>query len=467
MLAIGLLLSLIVLIAVRLHERRRDHRLPPGPRRLPLIGNLHQAPIDFPFLTYARWTQQYGPIYSVQFGKDTIVVLGTPDAAEGVLNKRSTIYSNRPRLVMAGECLTKGMHTLLRQYDPKLRLIQRMVGRAVNESASQEYRPQQDLESKQLMKELLLTGDFDTSFKRYAASAIYSVMYGFRVTSPHDKSFVENYEVLGNQVKALRVGHWIVDAIPILNYLPPFLAPWKRTAERYYEMESRLYAKDLDHGLQAREENIAQKLSTSNAALETTAGQLNWAVLAALNHPEKTRAAQAELDSVVGVQRLPGFEDRERLPYVNAFIMEIMRWRHITPAGVPHAAAEDDEYLGYRIPKGAIVIGNLWSINMDVSIYGDPQNFRPERWLENPKLPQHPWGFGRRICPGRHIAVNSLFIAIARMLWAFDIEPAYVDGVRQEVDDMEMTSELTSKPKPFSVAFKPRGRRAVSLIEED
>ena len=141
-----------------------------------------------------------------------------------------------------------------------------------------------------------------------------------------------------------------------------------------------------------------------------------------------------------------------------------MRWRHITPAGVPHVASVDDEYLGYRIPKGAIVLGNLWSIYMDDAVYRNPEKFEPERWLQNPDLPQHHWGFGRRICPGRHIAMNSLFIAMARMLWAFDFEHISVDGVSQ-VDDMAMTPDFSSKPKPFDVRFRPRNELIRRLVE--
>lgn len=82
--------------------------------------------------------------------------------------------------------------------------------------------------------------------------------------------------------------------------------------------------------------------------------------LAMASYPDVQLKAQAELDAVVGTGRLPEFDDQEALPYVNALVKELLRWRSVVPAGVPHRSMEDDEYRGYFIPKGSIVIANIW-----------------------------------------------------------------------------------------------------------
>jgi len=130
------------------------------------------------------------------------------------------------------------------------------------------------------------------------------------------------------------------------------------------------------------------------------------------------------------------FADRDSLPYIVATVRETLRWRTLSPVAVPHLLTEDDWYEGYYIPKGTICIANAWAMNRDPRIYGeDIDEFRPERFLDEAGAlkPLHPdtqqeghasYGFGRRICVGRHVSNNSMYIDIASMLWATWIENA-------------------------------------------
>ena len=148
--------------------------------------------------------------------------------------------------------------------------------------------------------------------------------------------------------------------------------------------------------------------------------------------PEVQRRAQAEIDAVVGRDRLPTFADAPRLPYVRAIIKEILRWRPVLPFGVPHVATDEDWYEGMYIPKGTICIANIWHCNRDRVVFGDDADeFRPERHLdENGELipfetnqAEHvTFGFGRRICVGKDLATESLFIDTVRILWATKLE---------------------------------------------
>lgn len=91
-----------------------------------------------------------------------------------------------------------------------------------------------------------------------------------------------------------------------------------------------------------------------------TLSTVQWFFFAMAAHPEVQRKAQAELDAIVGPGRLPEFEDCESLPYVNAVIKECLRWRSVVPLNVPHKSLEDDEYRGFFIPKGSLVVANIW-----------------------------------------------------------------------------------------------------------
>ena len=135
-------------------------------------------------------------------------------------------------------------------------------------------------------------------------------------------------------------------------------------------------------------------------------------------YTEAVKTAQRELDSVTGLNRLPTMDDLGDLPYVSAFIKELLRWRPLTPIGMPRASTEDDEYEGYHLPRGTIVIPNHWALDIDEP-KGDSEDFRPERWLQDGAPVVNAIGFGRRICPGQHLAQEAISLLISRMLWAF------------------------------------------------
>ena len=187
----------------------------------------------------------------------------------------------------------------------------------------------------------------------------------------------------------------------------------------------------------------------SSAATETTANALLWWTLAMIAFPEVQRRAQAEIDAMVGRDRLPTFADAPRLPYVHAIIKEILRWRPPAPFGIPHTATNEDWYEGMYIPKGTACIANIWHCNHDRAVFGkDADEFRPERHLdENGELLPGPFetnqaghvtfGFGRRICVGKDLANESLFIYTVRIMWATKLERTRDENGLEEPLDIE------------------------------
>jgi cytochrome P450 len=172
----------------------------------------------------------------------------------------------------------------------------------------------------------------------------------------------------------------------------------------------------------------------SGAGAETTSTTLSWWMLTMIAFPKVQRRAQAEIDAVVGRDRLPTFADTPRLPYVRAIIREVLRWRPTIPFSIPHAATNEDWYEGMYIPKGTICISNTWHCNHDRAVFGDDADeFRPERHLdEHGELLPGPietnqaghvtFGSGRRICVGKDMANESLFITTVRILWALNLD---------------------------------------------
>jgi cytochrome P450 len=172
-------------------------------------------------------------------------------------------------------------------------------------------------------------------------------------------------------------------------------------------------------------------------------------MLAMITCPDVQHRAQAELDSVVGRGRLPTFADAPHLPYVQAVIKETLRWRPALPLGVPHATKEEDWYEGMFIPKGTVCISNVWHCNHDRAVFGeDADKYRPERHLdehgellpgvlETKRQGYVTFGFGRRICVAKDLATDTLFINIARILWATNLERVRDDNGKEIPLDLD------------------------------
>ncbi|KAK7005459.1 cytochrome P450 [Favolaschia claudopus] len=147
--------------------------------------------------------------------------------------------------------------------------------------------------------------------------------------------------------------------------------------------------------------------------------------------------AQAEVDSVTAGGHVPGFDDLDAMPYVTALVWEVFRWKNVGPIAVPHFIEVEDEYMGFRIPAQSIILGNAWAILHNESVYPNPDNFEPERFLanlENTPFPEVAFGFGRRLCPGRHMAFSAIWIAVVRILAAFNIKKPVNKETGEEID---------------------------------
>ena len=203
-------------------------------------------------------------------------------------------------------------------------------------------------------------------------------------------------------------------------------------------------------------EELAFTIGVLYEAAHTTLMVLEVFVMASILHQDAVCRAQRELDIVVGRDRLPTFEDLLKLPYVNAFVREVFRWRPITPGGMPYAVIEEDEYMGYWIPKGATVVANYWSLDLDEELFEDPNEFRPERWIVNLNLLGSAFGFGRRVCPGKYIGRNSVLLIIARILWAYYMNYSYENGKKQNIHPWEMTQGPDLRLMPFKASFQIR-----------
>jgi len=196
--------------------------------------------------------------------------------------------------------------------------------------------------------------------------------------------------------------------------------------------------------------------------------------------PEVVKIAQEELDRVCG-DRFPTLDDVSDLPYIRGCVKESMRWMPTGILGIPHAVIQDDEYMDYKIPKGAGVLWNVWAVHMDEERHPDPRRFDPARYINDDQTSQESannpdasmrdhflFGAGRRLCQGMHIAERSLFLAMSRLLWAFNFEKARdIHGNEIVPDAGNLTEGLIVQPKAFPARITPRDAGKAQQIRSE
>jgi cytochrome P450 len=204
---------------------------------------------------------------------------------------------------------------------------------------------------------------------------------------------------------------------------------------------------------------------------ETTTSALMTFALAMVLYPDVQRRAQGEIDSVVGRDRLPTFEDRASLPYIESILRETLRWHPIVPLSVPHATSSDDTYDGYFIPKGTAVISNIWAMSRDEKRYPSASSFIPERFLDDNNVltdddpARYVFGFGRRACPGRHAADASVWSAIATVLATVEFSSAKDDQGKVIEFTPRYKTGITHSPMVFPCNISARSRTYSGLVD--
>jgi len=234
-------------------------------------------------------------------------------------------------------------------------------------------------------------------------------------------------------------------------------------------------AEKLSGAEHQREEKAIKETmgSVFQAGSETAVSSMSSLFLALTLYPEVQKRAQAELDSVISRDRLPTFEDKTRLPYIEAMCKELLRWQMVTPLGVPHASVEDDVYRGFFIPKGSLVISDVWAVLHNPELYPDPETFKPERYLNQDGTFQDDpiialaFGAGKRICPARHLVEMILFIFVSSALSVFHVTKAKDENGYEIPVKIEALVEgrLTIHPPKFQCSITPRDQLAEDLIK--
>ncbi|TVY75686.1 Cytochrome P450 monooxygenase patH, partial [Lachnellula suecica] len=484
----------------------RPRNFPPGPPTLPFIGNISQVPKVKSFLKFHELGQKYGSIIGLKLGSQNVVVLNSYEHVRALYDKRGAIYSSRPNTYIANELVCPNeIHLLLLGYGNEWRKQRKIVQSLLNVNAVDNLLPIQNAESTQTMFQLLEDpeGYYD-HIRRYTTAVILASVYGQRGARFDSPNVQALYHAQDQFTAIIEQGATPpVDTFPVLRLLPEFMAPWKTRAKAVREEQKSLYLSLLRETrvrmeagigpdcflhlmLQDQEkydmddEHIAYLAGNlMEAGSDTTASTLFSFLLAMLKYPAAFKKAQKEVDQVCGSSRSPTSDDINRLPFIKACMDETLRWRPVAAGGVPHTLTQDDNYQGYFLPKGTMFFANAWAIHRDETEYDQPEEFIPDRFLNNKfgtrifvdestddhRRISYGFGAGRRVCPGQRLARNSLILNMAKMAWGFDISPGS-GPVNVDINTAYSDGFLIA-PEKFPILFTPRSEKHTTVMEEE
>lgn len=463
--------------------------------------------------TFRNWALEYGDIFKLRVGLRNWVVINTPEAVREILEKQAVSTSSKAPSPMGHDIVTVGKRMPTMSYGPHWRAQRSVVRQITTVPMTATFVPSQEFEAKQLLFDLANSNDNQRDFyqhmRRFAFSVIMTNTFGVRVKTwehPDAQNAIRSQSILR---ATSRPGAFIVDEIPLLAYLPSWLRPGRRFAldaaatvreikmGLWGRMEAQFnagtappsYARDIldnkkmwhEKGLD--DEDLAWVAGgLVEAGFETSAATLNSLVLHLASDKDVQQEAHDEIMRVVGPNRLPTFEDLKDMPYVRACVKEMLRMNPILAPGIRAYTSSDVTYKDHVIPKGTVLLTNTAFLHFDPSRFQNPFSFQPSRYvnhklfsseyaaMSDPYARDHfTFSTGRRVCPGARLAENSLGIALAGILWAFDICPPIIDGteVPVQLGKAAYPDAGFTIPKPFMVRFTPRSSERKAILERE
>ncbi|XP_038592819.1 cytochrome P450 1B1 [Micropterus salmoides] len=493
----ALLLACVTLL-FSLHLRRwlrqRSDRCPPGPLAWPVIGNAAQMG-KAPHLYFTRLAKKYGNVFQIKLGSRAVVVLNG-DSIKQALVKQGLEFAGRPdftsfQYVSSGDSLAFNTITDWWKLHRKVAHSTVRMFSTGNPQTKKTFEHHILCEFKELLQLFLgktkAHGYFQpmTYLVVSTANTMSAVCFGKRY-SYDDQEF---QQVVGrNEQFTQTVGAGsIVDVMPWLQYFPN---PIKTVFNNFKKlnMEFGVFIRDkvIEHRKTIKSSTIRDMTDAFIVALDklreqkgvlsekdyvpptvgdifgasqdTLSTALQWIILILVKYPEMQVRLQQEVDKVVDRSRLPSIDDQPQLPYVMAFIYEVMRYTSFMPLTIPHSATTDTSIMGYTIPKNTVVFINQWSINHDPAMWSHPETFDPQRFLDqsgalNKDIASSVliFSLGKRRCIGEELSKIQLFLFTALMAHQCLIisDPA-------RPPKLDYNYGLTLKPHAFSIAVSLR-----------
>ncbi|KAA0053469.1 hypothetical protein IC582_008290 [Cucumis melo] len=483
----------ILLLSRRI--RRRKLNLPPGPKPWPLIGNLDLIG-SLPHQSIHQLSKKYGPIMHLRFGSFPVVVGSSVEMAKIFLKTQDLNFVSRPKTA-AGKYTTYNYSDITwSQYGPywrqarKMCLMELFSARRLD---SYEYIRKEEMNA--LLREIYKSCGEVIKIKDYLSTVSLNVIsrmvLGKKYTDESENGIVspDEFKKMLDELFLLSGVLNIGDSIPWIDFLDlqGYVKRMKALSKKFDRFLEHVLdehnerrkgvedyvAKDMvdvllqladDPDLEVKLERHGVKAFTQDliaGGTESSAVTVEWAMSELLKKPEIFNKAREELDRVIGRERWVEEKDIINLPYIDAIAKETMRLHPVAPMLVPRMTREDCQIAGYDIVKGTRVFVNVWTIGRDPTVWENPLEFKPERFMgknidvKGQDFELLPFGSGRRMCPGYSLGLKVIQSSLANLLHGFTWKLSG-DMKNEDLNMDEVFGLSTPKKFPLDVVAEPR-----------
>ncbi|KAI5601673.1 hypothetical protein POPTR_001G118500v4 [Populus trichocarpa] len=458
--------TLLTLFAIIWYARRRAESkkgrpsLPPGPRGLPLIGNL--ASLDPDLHTYfAGLARTYGPILKLRLGSKLGIIVSSPNLAREVLKDHDITFANRDVPDVARIAAYGGSDIAWSPYGPEWRMLRKVcVLKMLSNSTLDSVYELRRREVRNIIAYIYSKPGSPINVGEQTfltiLNVVTSMLWGGTVQGEERGSLGAEFRRVVADMTELLGAPNISDFFPALarfdlqglvkkmsGLAPKFDQIFDRMIEKQLSIDALgdtagASSKDfLQFLLKVKDEgDVKTPLTMTHikallmdmvvGGSDTSSNAIEFAFAEVMNKPEVMRKAQDELDRVVGKDNIVEESHIHKLPYLHAIMKESLRLHPVLPLLIPHCPSETCTIGGFSVPKGARVFINVWAVHRDPSIWENPLEFKPERFLNSKfdysgsDFNYFPFGSGRRICAGIAMAERMFLYFLATLLHSFD-----------------------------------------------
>ncbi|CAG8579945.1 1913_t:CDS:2 [Ambispora gerdemannii] len=475
--------------------------LPELPGKRLLIGHALLIGPGF-HLRCLEWQKTLGNIFMLRVGKLSIIILNNEKHVGELFQKRGAKYSSRPQSFISWEVVGRKQDYIAAPYHKWFKKMMPLAHGVFNQRKIETY---MDLiyECRDELLKILAEDSNEIfpsrHFQYTTLNVILNVVFNSKTKGMTDPLHFQFLDLIERTFALTHVQARIFDALPISRTILKNRWLHKNAIDLRDEWESVLgmllekvkinkyedgkkqeyvsscFAKDLlakvDEGVITEMELIHLVLDLVVAGTETSASAMTSLIAIVTNDPEIQARAHDELDRIVGHSRLPTYDDLTSLPYIRAMVKEVLRWAPPIILGPPHVIEEDDDYMGYHIPKNSLLLMNMYALNWNPARFSNPSKFDPERYLDmkessaalaqgNVENRDHfSFGAGRRLCLGIRLAEVELELFIASIFWAFKIERPPTEPEPIDLTKFDYIG-IVQWIKPYNVRFIPRQKES-------
>ncbi|KAJ4795532.1 Cytochrome P450 superfamily protein [Rhynchospora pubera] len=491
-----MLATVILVKSITYICHHKKYNLPPGPKPWPIIGNLNLMGA-LPHQSIHELSKKYGPLMYLRFGSFPVVVGSSVELAKYFLKTHDVLFTDRPKTAAGKYTTYNCLDITWSQYGAywrqarKICLVELFSPKRL---VSYEYIRVEEMHN--LLGELfrssgkvVMLKDFMSTF---SLNVISRMVLGKRYLDKSEGTIVppEEFKRMLDELFLLNGVLNIGDLIPWLNFLDlqGYIKRMKTLSKKFDRILEHVLDEHNDRRLHEGENFVARdmvdvllqladdptlevKLERDGikgfiqdliaGGTESSAVTVEWAFSELLKRPKIFNKATEELDRVVGQNRWVEEKDIHNLPYIEAIIKETMRLHPVAPMLAPRQSREDATFNGYDIPKGTRVLVNVWTIGRDPTIWDNPNEFWPERFIgksinvKGQDFELLPFGSGRRMCPGYSLGLKMIQMSIANLLHGFKWR--LPDGVKEADLSMEEIFGLsTPKKEPLQAVVEPK-----------